>query len=49
MLSQEVGVSEIATSVGVSRQTVKRVKHSLSEAESALALWGLYALKCRLA
>jgi putative DNA-invertase from lambdoid prophage Rac len=41
MLSQEVGVSAIATSVGVSRQTVYRVKHSPSEAESALALWGL--------
>jgi putative DNA-invertase from lambdoid prophage Rac len=41
MLGQPVGISAVAKAIGLSRQTVYRVKNSPAEAEAALAEWGL--------
>lgn len=41
LLSQELGISDIATRTGLTRQTVYRIKNSPVEAEAALAAWGL--------
>jgi DNA invertase Pin-like site-specific DNA recombinase len=41
MLSKQMGVSQIATAVSVSRQTVYRIAENPAAAETALAQWGL--------
>jgi helix-turn-helix resolvase-like protein len=41
MLSQDsVGIARIAREIGLSRQTVYRIKNDPAEAEAALAAWG---------
>jgi DNA invertase Pin-like site-specific DNA recombinase len=41
MLAQEAGISVIAKSTGLSRQTVHRIQGDPASAESALTIWGL--------
>jgi DNA invertase Pin-like site-specific DNA recombinase len=41
MLAKNVGISIIAKSTGLSRQTIYRVKDAPAEAESALMKWGM--------
>jgi putative DNA-invertase from lambdoid prophage Rac len=41
MLAQDTGTSTIAKSVGLTRQTVLRIKAAPAQAEAALASWGL--------
>lgn len=41
MLAQNVGISIIAKSTGLSRQAIYRVKDTPAEAESALMKWGM--------
>ena len=41
MLGQGVGTSAIASAVGITRQSVLRIKASPEQAETALAAWGL--------
>lgn len=40
LLAQGLGVSEVAKAVGLSRQTVDRIKRNPGEAERVLAMWG---------
>jgi DNA invertase Pin-like site-specific DNA recombinase len=40
MLGQEAGTSAIASAVGITRQSVLRIKASPEQAEAALAAWG---------
>ncbi|WP_331489863.1 helix-turn-helix domain-containing protein [Bosea sp. NBC_00550] len=41
LLAQDAGVSVIARTTGLSRQTIYRMKDDPAEAEAALAKWGL--------
>lgn len=41
MLSQDAGTSAIASAIGITRQSVLRIKASPEQAEAALASWGL--------
>jgi len=41
MLSQDTGTSAIAKAVGITRQSVLRIRASPEQAEAALASWGL--------
>jgi putative DNA-invertase from lambdoid prophage Rac len=41
MLAQEAGTSAIAKSMGLTRQTVLRIKAAPDQAEAALASWGM--------
>lgn len=41
MLGQGTGIGQIASSTGLSRQTVYRIKDAPVEAEAALATWGM--------
>ncbi len=41
MLAQETGISIIARTTGLSRQTVHRIQRDAAGAEAALAAWGL--------
>ena len=41
LLGQEAGTSAIAKSVGLTRQTVLRIKAAPAQSEAALASWGM--------
>jgi putative DNA-invertase from lambdoid prophage Rac len=41
MLAQNAGISVIAKTTGLSRQAIYRIKDDSTEAEAALARWGM--------
>jgi hypothetical protein len=41
MLGQSAGITQIATAMGLSRQTVYRIQSDPVASEAALATWGL--------